>query len=472
MFYDFSQIPMWLFVSLLTGGVVGWFSYVDIPARRGWFEGWAKWGAALFVAGLLVAFLKLLPGRAGFWLETALFLFFVYIVGCFLGGVLKMALSTATQAPLVSGDDAVVVRATSTAGAPVGALVTPAPRALASIAETPRVALDPTTDSLMSAGVTRRSETDRLDEEAASAAAVEEARLAARRAAEAEADRKAAAIRSEDAARAAAEAAAKAEADKKAAAEAEAKARETSSHPGQQPDARSKDGAVDDLKLIKGIGPKNEKTLNGLGVWTFSQIADWSPENAIWMGHHMAFPGRIERERWIPQARLLAAGVDTPFSTGVKSGAIKIDETADAPLSAAEADAFAATMPAAAPTVEGEDAHEGARPLGLAAAKGGAPDDLKLIKGIGKQNEARLHGLGVWHFDQIAAWTVENVKWVGSYLAFPGRIDREEWIKQARELAAGVKTEFARRVEAGLVKSSADDGSLGQNNIAKIDPKD
>ena len=128
-------------------------------------------------------------------------------------------------------------------------------------------------------------------------------------------------------------------------------------------------------------------------------------------------------------------------------------------------------MPAAAPAVEGEDAHEGARPLGLAAPKSGAPDDLKLIKGIGKQNEARLHGLGVWHFDQIAAWTVENVKWVGSYLAFPGRIDREEWIKQARELAAGVKTEFARRVEAGLVKSSADDGAHGQRNVAKVDPK-
>jgi predicted flap endonuclease-1-like 5' DNA nuclease len=105
------------------------------------------------------------------------------------------------------------------------------------------------------------------------------------------------------------------------------------------------------------------------------------------------------------------------------------------------------------------------------SARGAGADDLKLIKGIGNQNEARLHALGVWHFDQISGWSVENVKWVGSYLAFPGRIDREQWIAQARDLAAGRKGEFARRAEAGLVKSSADDGSHGRGDIAKVDPR-
>ncbi len=74
----------------------------------------------------------------------------------------------------------------------------------------------------------------------------------------------------------------------------------------------------------------------------------------------------------------------------------------------------------------------GVRPLGLAGARDGAPDDLKLIKGIGPQNEARLNALGVFHFDQIAAWTPEEARWIGSYLAFPGRIEREDWIGQAR----------------------------------------
>lgn len=112
--------------------------------------------------------------------------------------------------------------------------------------------------------------------------------------------------------------------------------------------------------------------------------------------------------------------------------------------------------PAPAPPVADEHAHPGARPPGLAGPRDGKADDLKLVKGIGRQNEARLHALGVWHFDQIAAWTHDNVAWIGSYLAFPGRIDRENWVEQATHLARGEKTEFARRVEAGEVPTSRD----------------
>lgn len=118
--------------------------------------------------------------------------------------------------------------------------------------------------------------------------------------------------------------------------------------------------------------------------------------------------------------------------------------------------------------VEGEDAIPGQRPAGLVAARRETPDDLKLIKGIGRQNEGRLHGLGIWHFDQIAAWTPGNVEWVGGYLAFPGRIEREDWVGQARALAAGVETEFARRAKAGEVASSRDDGMQGQANVAAL----
>jgi predicted flap endonuclease-1-like 5' DNA nuclease len=131
----------------------------------------------------------------------------------------------------------------------------------------------------------------------------------------------------------------------------------------------------------------------------------------------------------------------------------------------------AARKPRPAPRLPDEDKHEGSRPPGFASARGGVPDDLKLISGIGRQNEGRLHGLGIWHFGQIARWTPANVKWAGSYLAFHGRIEREKWIQQARKLAAGVKTDFAKRAAAGLVKSSRDDGSLGQRNIKKVRPR-
>lgn len=76
----------------------------------------------------------------------------------------------------------------------------------------------------------------------------------------------------------------------------------------------------------------------------------------------------------------------------------------------------------------------GARPAAFAGPRDGVPDDLKRIKGIGPQNEARLNALGIFHFDQIAGWTAEESRWVGSYLAFPGRIEREDWVGQARGL--------------------------------------
>ncbi len=108
------------------------------------------------------------------------------------------------------------------------------------------------------------------------------------------------------------------------------------------------------------------------------------------------------------------------------------------------------------PPVPGEAEIPGQRPAGLVAAKQAGPDDLKLIKGIGRQNEDRLQALGIWHFEQIAAWTPENVEWVGSYLAFPGRIEREDWVGQAKTLAEGGDTDFAKRARAGLVESSRD----------------
>ena len=64
----------------------------------------------------------------------------------------------------------------------------------------------------------------------------------------------------------------------------------------------------DDLKLISGVGPKLEQVLNGLGVWTFAQIAGWQPEEAAWVDDYLQFSGRIGRDDWISQAGALAKG--------------------------------------------------------------------------------------------------------------------------------------------------------------------
>lgn len=72
-----------------------------------------------------------------------------------------------------------------------------------------------------------------------------------------------------------------------------------------------------------------------------------------------------------------------------------------------------------------------------------------MIGGVGPKIEATLHSLGIFHFDQIANWTPDEVQWVDSYLRFRGRILRERWIEQARLLGQGIKTEAAAKYERG-----------------------
>lgn len=78
----------------------------------------------------------------------------------------------------------------------------------------------------------------------------------------------------------------------------------------------------------------------------------------------------------------------------------------------------------------------GTRPAALAAPRGGKADDLEKIKGIGPVNVQRLNALGIYHFDQIASWTGNEIEWVGGFLKFPGRIEREEWVEQAKKLVS------------------------------------
>lgn len=82
-------------------------------------------------------------------------------------------------------------------------------------------------------------------------------------------------------------------------------------------------GAGDDLKRIRGIGPKNAERLNEAGITRFSQIAAWTPDDAREMGERLSFGGRIERENWIEQARTLSEGGDTDFSRRVDAGKVR-----------------------------------------------------------------------------------------------------------------------------------------------------
>ena len=70
---------------------------------------------------------------------------------------------------------------------------------------------------------------------------------------------------------------------------------------------RSTGRHADDLKAISGIGPKLEKVLNDLGIWTYAQIAAWSSAEVAWVDDYLSFSGRIGRDKWIEQAAALAA---------------------------------------------------------------------------------------------------------------------------------------------------------------------
>jgi NADH-quinone oxidoreductase subunit E len=75
-------------------------------------------------------------------------------------------------------------------------------------------------------------------------------------------------------------------------------------------------------------------------------------------------------------------------------------------------------------------------PPTLTAPRDGKGDDLRAITGVGPRLEAVLHELGFWHYDQIASWSPSEVAWVNSRLGnFRGRVERDNWIDQARRLA-------------------------------------
>ncbi|CAD5199870.1 hypothetical protein [Pseudomonas sp. FEN] len=97
----------------------------------------------------------------------------------------------------------------------------------------------------------------------------------------------------------------------------------------------------------------------------------------------------------------------------------------------------------------------GSRPL-VMEKPSGALDNLKLISGVGHKNEAVLHELGIYRFSQIAQWTEPQVHWIEHYFSFPGRVEREDWRGQAKILAQGIETEFAKRVKRGEVDTSED----------------
>ena len=167
----------------------------------------------------------------------------------------------------------------------------------------------------------------RAEEEAARRKAEEEA--AARCKAEEEARQ-----RAEEEARRKAEEEARRKAGEEAQRKAEEEARRKAGEEAKQAEATKPyglagpiGGVADNLTRIKGIGSKINGILNDLGIYHFTQIAAWTEKDIAEVDEKLKFKGRIVREKWVEQAKVLAEGGETEFSRRVDKGEVATSHT-------------------------------------------------------------------------------------------------------------------------------------------------
>lgn len=198
----------------------------------------------------------------------------------------------------------------------------------------------------------------------------------------------------------------------------------------------------ENLQRIGSIDAGLAAALNVAGIHRYIQIATWSPQDVEHFEKVLGTGGRIARENWIEQAQILSRGGDTAFSRQHD----RANGIAPPPaVPAAALPRSPASAPAAAATASEPEPVRRLR---------GEPDDLKRIRGIGVLIEKKLNSMGITGYDAIANWTAGDIDRVSQSLDFKGRIERENWVEQARILASGGATEFSRRVDRGDVETS------------------
>jgi predicted flap endonuclease-1-like 5' DNA nuclease len=232
-------------------------------------------------------------------------------------------------------------------------------------------------------------------------------------------------------------------------------------------------GRVDNLQRIRGIDEPMAQRLAAAGVSRYAQIAAWSATEVARFDRDLAGNGRIARENWIEQAQILMRGGDTTFSRAFDGGSTEAAPLPPPPApkpgkAVVEATSNVASAPAPKPVSLGalrsvrSQAYQNPEPGPEAAHRVGShnrvvrsspPQDLKRIRGIGVLIERRLNAMQIATYEQIANWTAEDIERVSRTLDFKGRIERENWVEQARILASGGATEFSRRVDRGDVET-------------------
>jgi predicted flap endonuclease-1-like 5' DNA nuclease len=172
----------------------------------------------------------------------------------------------------------------------------------------------------------------------------------------------------------------------------------------------------DDLQMISGIGPFIEERLHAVDIYSFMQISKFTKKDIEKINVAIEyFAGRIERDEWVEQAKELV------------SDDAKRQELLD--------------------RIRVNKSRIFYQRIGVATKKDS--DDLTVISGIGGWISQKLNALDIYTYKQISNFTVEDSDMVTEAIEFfPGRIERDEWVAQAKELVkiAGKKTEMLTRV--------------------------
>lgn len=158
----------------------------------------------------------------------------------------------------------------------------------------------------------------------------------------------------------------------------------------------------DNLKMISGIGSFIEERLHAIDIYTFQQISKFTKKDIETIDEAIEyFSGRIERDEWVAQAKELVNDEQKQTELLQKIRAKKSLIYYDRIGTATQEEA----------------------------------DDLTEISGIGGWINAKLNALDIFTFRQISNFNEEDIEIVTDAIEFfPGRIERDEWIQQTREL--------------------------------------
>jgi predicted flap endonuclease-1-like 5' DNA nuclease len=199
----------------------------------------------------------------------------------------------------------------------------------------------------------------------------------------------------------------------------------------------------DDLKMISGIGPFIEERLHALDIFTFLQISRFTDRDIETINDAIVyFSGRIERDEWVSQAKELVQAEEHRIALFKRIS----------------------------------DRKDSIYYNRIGTAKKEDADDLTIISGIGGWIMKKLNMLDIYTFRQISNFHKEDVHTVTEAIEyFPGRIERDEWITQAKELikVAGKKAELLKRIRERKGRIYYDGLGVAQkheaNNLTLID---